>query len=82
LEGLNNILESEGISKVSEAYFEELSEDYNDFIAKTIKEVGSNVDATYGLKGTAASWGDLKGGAEQIVTPFDGYTLQKLGVLK
>ena len=39
------------------------------------------VDATYGLQGTAAAWGDMIGGAKQFVTPFDGNTLRQLGIL-
>lgn len=81
LDALNNILESEGISKVDATYFENLCETYNDFIEDTAQAVGSDINATYGLKGTAAAWGDLVGGAEQIVTPFNGNILQKLGIL-
>ena len=55
---------------------------YNDFIEDTADAVGRNIDATYGLKGTAASWGDMSGGAGQIVTPFGGDVLEKIGILK
>ena len=81
LDALNKILKSEGISPVSESYFEELGDDYKDFITKTANKIEASVDATYGLKGKAAAWGDLKGGAEQIVTPFNGKMLKELGMI-
>jgi len=67
---LNDILESEGILELDTSEFENLYEDYAYFIAKIAKEIGTYVDATYGIKGTAAAWGDLKGGAGQIITPL------------
>ena len=39
------------------------------------------IDATYGLKGTAASWGDMSGGAGQYVTPLNGSTMKRLGII-
>ena len=81
LEALNEILESEGIPTVSESYFMELMDKYNDSIAKITKEIGINVDGTYGLKGKAAAWGDLEGGARQIVTPLIGKILSRLGII-
>ncbi|SMC29604.1 Protein of unknown function [Clostridium acidisoli DSM 12555] len=79
---LNRILKSEGILKLDSTSFEILQLQYDKFIEDTANEVGKDIDATYGLKGTAASWGDLKGGAEQIVTPFNGYILKDLGIIK
>ncbi len=81
LDALNELLESEGISPVSKAYFYELMDKYNYFIRKTTEDIGSNFDATYGLKGKAAAWLDLIGGAGQIVTPFKGDKLIRLGII-
>ena len=66
---------------MDESEFRGLQKDYDDFITKTAKEVGTNVNATYGLKGKAAAWDYLKGGAGQIVTPFSGVDLQELGII-
>lgn len=82
LNELNRILKSEGILKLDSTSFEILQLQYDKFIEDTANEIGKDVDATYGLKGAAASWGDLKGGAEQIVTPFNGYILKDLGIIK
>ena len=81
LNALNEILKSEGISPVSESYFEELIDAYRDFIEDAKDALGTNIDATYGLKGKAAAWGDLKGGAGQIVTPLIGKMLSRLGII-
>ena len=54
---------------------------YNDFIEDTANAVGSNIDATYGLKGIAASWGDMSGGAGQYVTPLNESTMKRLGII-
>ena len=72
IDGLNTILSREGIANVDSSYFKNLQNTYNDFIEDTANAVGSNIDATYGLKGTAASWGDMSGGAGQYVTPLNG----------
>lgn len=37
---------------------------------------------TYGVHSKAAPWGNMSGGAEQIVTPFDGLTMEDLGMMK
>ena len=79
-EKLNKILESEGVQKVSEEFFEEMCDDYDDFISDTHDNMGE-VDATYGLQGTAAAWGDMICGAKQYVTPLNGETLRRLGAL-
>ena len=81
IDGLNTILSKEGIANVNSSYFKNLQNTYNDFIEDTTDAVGSNIDATYGLKGTAASWGDMSGGAGQYVTPLNGSTMKRLGII-
>lgn len=81
IDGLNTILSREGIANVDSSYFKNLQNTYNDFIEDTANAVGSNIDATYGLKGTAASWGDMSGGAGQYVTPLNGNTMKRLGII-
>lgn len=71
-----------GISKWDLDDFEELCDSYDSFISKANKELGDSVDATYGIKGQAEEWGDMTGGAGQIVTPFGGDVLEKIGILK
>ena len=78
----NSPLQKEGITKWDIDEFEELCDNYDAFITKTNKELGESVDATYGIKGNAAEWGDMTGGAGQIVTPFGGDILKKIGILK
>lgn len=70
IDGLNALLHNEGISRWDLDDFEELCDSYDSFISKANKELGDSVDATYGIKGQAAEWGDMTGGAGQIVTPF------------
>ena len=81
IDGLNTILSREGIANVDSSYSKNLQNTYNDFIEDTANAVGSNIDATYGLKGTAASWGDMSGGAGQYVTPLNGSTMKRLGII-
>ena len=81
LGALNDILESEGILELDAMEFEDLCEDYADFIAKIAKEIGTYVDAAYGLKGKVAAWRDLKGGAGQITLPLIGDKLTRLGII-
>ena len=78
----NDLLQKEGITKWDIDEFEELCDNYDAFITKTNKELGESVDATYGIKGNAAEWGDMTGGAGQVVTPFGGDILKKIGILK
>lgn len=33
------------------------------------------------VHGKAAAWHELAGGAEQIVTPFNGFIMENLGIL-
>lgn len=79
-EQLKSLLSIEGIEGISEEYFEEMCDDYEDFIADIQNSIGT-VDATYGLQGTAHSWGSMVGGAKQFVTPLNGETLRKIGIL-
>ena len=81
IDGLNALLHNEGISRWDLDDFEELCDSYDSFISKANKELGDSVDATYGIKGQAAEWGDMTGGAGQIVTPFGGNVLEKIGIL-
>lgn len=81
IDGLNTILSKEGIANVDSSYFKNLQNTYNDFIDDTSDAVGSDIDATYGLKGTVASWGDMSGGAGQYVTPLNGSTMKRLGII-
>lgn len=57
-------------------------EKYFDFIEDAKIDLGISENMTYGSQGKAASWGDMTGGAEQIVTPFDGLTMEDLGIMK
>ena len=82
IDGLNALLHNEGISRWDLDDFEELCDSYDSFISKANKELGDSVDATYGIKGQAEEWGDMTGGAGQIVTPFGGNVLEKIGILK
>lgn len=82
---LNSIMNKNGIDSVSYIEFKRLNSVYNDFIDRVKVEIG-NIDATYGLKGSAAPWkinGEIhmNGGAEQIVTPLTGDFLKRLGIL-
>ena len=85
LNKLNDIMRSNDVAPVTSLEFKRLSSTYNDFINRMKSEIG-NVDATYGLKGSAAPWkinGEIhmNGGAEQIVTPLTGDILRRLGLL-
>ena len=82
IDTFNKLLQNEGISKWDLDDFEELCDNYESFISKANKELGGSIDATYGIKGIAAKWGDMSGGAGQIVTPFGGDVLEKIGILK
>ena len=62
--------------------FEELCDSYNSFISKANKELGDRVDVTYGIKGLAAEWVDMSGGAGQIVTLLAEIYLEKIGIVK
>ena len=77
IDTFNELLQNEGISKWDWDDFEELCDNYDSFILKVNKELGDSVDATYGIKGIAAGWGDMSGGAGQIVTPFGVDALKK-----
>ena len=78
---LNNILSNEGIDMIDSSYFKNLKNTYNDFLEDTANAVGNSIDATYGLKGTAAPWGNMSGGAGQYVTPLNGTAMTRLGII-
>ncbi len=82
IDSFNELLSQEGIDTWEIDDFEELCDNYDCFISKTQKELGTAIDITYGIKGKAAKWGGMSGGAGQIVTPFGGDVLKKIGVLK
>ncbi len=82
LDALNAILRNEGIDELDRATFDNISDNYIRNLDDIISKVGDGVDASYGVKGKAASWGDLEGGAGQYVMPLNGYDLEKIGVLK
>ncbi|MFT3984211.1 MAG: pre-toxin TG domain-containing protein [Lachnospiraceae bacterium] len=82
LDELNSILKSEGLDEVEASYFKNLKNSYDDFIDDAAESVGKNIDATYGLKGNAAAWGDMIGGAEQYVTPLNGTVMSRLGIIE
>ena len=82
IDTFNALLHNEGISRWGLDDFEELCDRDDSFISKADKEWGDSVHATYGIKGQAAEWGDMTGGAGQIVTPFGGDVLEKIGILK
>ena len=66
---------------VDTSYFNNIRNKYQEFIDDTAVIMGDNIDLTYGLKGTAAAWGDMSGGAGQIITPLNGITLKDLGII-
>ncbi len=66
---------------VDTSLFNNIRNMYQEYINKTTIIMGDNIDLTYGLKGTAAAWGDMSGGAGQIITPLDGITLKDLGII-
>lgn len=80
IDSLNIILSLEGVDTVDDAYFKNLINTYYDFLDDVGATMG-DIDATYGLKGSAAEWGDMSGGAGQFVTPLNGNLLQRLGIL-
>ena len=76
-----------GRNPISNVEFVEIQADYGRFQDRIRKVVG-NTDTTYGVKGIAAPWrrsstGEMlmNGGAEQIVTPLNGETLEIFGVI-
>ncbi|MCM3410491.1 T7SS effector LXG polymorphic toxin [Metabacillus litoralis] len=87
LDVLNKIVAANGKNPISSVDFDDFMAHYKDF-KNNAKNVVGNVDATYGLKGTAAPWynsstGELlmNGGAEQIVTPLNAEMLEKIGII-
>ncbi|MGM9948719.1 MAG: hypothetical protein ACI33P_01270 [Lysinibacillus sp.] len=87
LEELNRIAEVNGKGQIPYADLLDFKAHYEDF-QENAKSVIGDMDATYGLKGTAAPWinsstGErlMEGGAEQIVTPLSAEMLEKIGVI-
>ena len=79
----NRILREEGIEEVSQDQFLELSDKYRKYISDTSTSLSmSSDDIKYGVHGKAAEWGDMSGGAEQIVTPFRGDVMLDLGMME
>ena len=69
------------ISEVNANYFKNLLKNYQRYVNDTKNSMCVKIDATYGLKGKASKWKDLEGGATQIVTPFSGIILERLGII-
>ena len=79
----NRILREEGIEGVSQDQFLELSDKYRKYISDTSTSLSmSSDDIKYGVHGKAAEWGDMSGGAEQIVTPFGGIDMLNMGMME
>ena len=79
----NRILREEGIEAVSQDQFLELSDKYRKYISDTSTSLSmSSDDIKYGVHGKAAEWGDMSGGAEQIVTPFGGIDMLNMGIME
>lgn len=81
-----NIVELNKISpqKVSKKDFKELVDAYNKYsrdTADAVKDLGKDIDYTYGLQGFAETRLDMEGGATQFVTPISGTWLEKFGIL-
>uniref|UniRef100_UPI000462CF08 hypothetical protein n=1 Tax=Streptococcus suis TaxID=1307 RepID=UPI000462CF08 len=82
-DALNNILKQKGITPVSQDKFAEYLAKYNKYNAEKTSALGLSIeDIKYGVHGKAAAWGDMSGGAEQIVTPFGGSDMLKLGMME
>lgn len=87
IEDLNKIILQNGKEPLSQVEFDDFIQSYLDFQDKVKNEI-ENVDATYGLKGTAAPWKSsftgeilMNGGAEQIVTPLNANSLNRIGII-
>ena len=79
----NRILREEGIEAVSQKDFARYSDDYRTYLEKISNELNmSYEEIKYGVHGKAAEWGDMSGGAEQIVTPFRGDVMLDLGMME
>lgn len=80
-EGLNRILTSETLPTLHEEEFEDLYYDYRASCDSLKIKLDVDTDVTYGLKGRAAYWGDMQGGAEQLTTPLSGEQMMRLGIM-
>ncbi|MCY7166558.1 hypothetical protein [Streptococcus gallolyticus] len=82
LEKLNSILKEESIKPFSNSEFKKLKFKYENYVDYTAKSLGiPRENVLYGVHGKAAAWHELAGGAEQIVTPFNGFIMENLGIL-
>lgn len=83
LNKLNQILEGEGNIPIFQDQFLELSDRYKKYLIDTSFSLDLPADTIwYGVYGKAAPWGDMIGGAEQIVTPFRGIDMVHLGIME
>ena len=81
IEKLNVILTSEGYQPLDTYEFDEIKLDYKENCYYLKEYLSSDIDVTYGIKGNAASWGDMCGGAEQLTMPLSGEQLERLGIM-
>lgn len=73
----------EGINLVSQDQFIKLSDKYKKYLSDTTSSLNiSENEIQYGVRGKAATWGDMSGGAEQLVTPFNGLDMKHLGMME
>ena len=87
LDGLNKLLNMNGLESISAIEMDQLVDKHNDFIMAAKERVGDGIDVKYGLFGIAAQWikdGEvlLNGGATQFTLPLSIQLLIELGVLK
>ena len=79
---LNKILKKENIGIVNKEYFKQLRNQYHDYISDIYDEIGKDFVAPYGVTGYANKWKTMTGGAYQVLTPLNGITMKRLGILK
>ncbi|QIZ06199.1 hypothetical protein HFZ78_05220 [Priestia megaterium] len=82
---MNEIYRNAGFGEMDVDDFEYFKTVYDNYLEKVKVQIG-DVDATYGLIGKAAPWQSngeilMQGGAEQIIAPFNGMILEKLGII-
>jgi len=87
LDGLNKLLNQNGIRSISNKDMKNIVRAYESFIVEAQEKIGSGINVKYGLFGYAAPWIKdgkvlLKGGATQYTLPLSIIQLIELGVLK